>query len=158
MAAWRYKNFSSRIFHSSLRSLVKYFFNTRREISYLRAAVQYFLCIVLPSCLETSWNIDLFPINVTRKNRKKISEDFIFETDADNVFSSLQCKNYVVNMPLYLYVCQCSMFNIKIQTFTLFFFSVLLAKIFYLTQCQLNLYFLCLFLYFVSVQSFYVPP
>ena len=37
------------------------------------------------------------------------------------------------------------MFNIKIQTFTLFFFSVLLAKIFYLTLCQRNLYFLCLF-------------
>ena len=37
------------------------------------------------------------------------------------------------------------MFNIKIQTFTLFFFFVLLAKIFYLTLCQLNLYFLCLF-------------
>ena len=50
------------------------------------------------------------------------------------------------------------MFNIKIQTFTLFFFSVLLAKIFYLTLCQLNLYFLCLFLSFVSVQSFYMPP
>ena len=29
---------------------------------------------------------------------------FIFEADANNLFSSLQCKNYVVNMSLYLYV------------------------------------------------------
>ena len=39
-----------------------------------------------------------------------------------------------------------------------FFVFVLSSKIFYLTLCQLNLYFLCLFLSFVSVQSFYMPP
>ena len=38
------------------------------------------------------------------------------------------------------------------------FVFVLLSKIFYLTLCELNLYFLCLFLSFVSVQSFYMPP
>ena len=44
MAAWRYKIsllVLKKYFTRSLRSLVKYFFNTRREISYLRAAMQY---------------------------------------------------------------------------------------------------------------------
>ena len=36
MAAWRYKNFSSRIFHSSLRSLVKYF-STQEEKFHISA-------------------------------------------------------------------------------------------------------------------------
>ena len=50
------------------------------------------------------------------------------------------------------------MFNIKMQTFTLFCFFVLSSKLFYLTLHELNLYFVCLFLSFVSVQSFYMPP
>ena len=39
------------------------------------------------------------------------------------------------------------MFNIKMQTFTLFCFFVLSSKLFYLTLCELNLYFVCLFFF-----------
>ena len=39
------------------------------------------------------------------------------------------------------------MFNIKMQTFTLFCFFVLSSKLFYLALCELNLYFVCLFFF-----------
>ena len=99
----------------SAQRMSEIFFLHEKRNSYLYAAMKYPLGIVLPSCLETSWNIDLFQINVTRKNKKywykkctflwntcilfsswSFSEHFIFEADADNLFSSLQCIDRIM--------------------------------------------------------------
>ena len=54
----------------SAQRMSEIFFLHEKRNSYLYAAMKYPLGIVLPSCLETSWNIDLFQINVVRKNKK----------------------------------------------------------------------------------------
>ena len=86
------------------------------------------------------------------------SEAFIFETDADNLFSSVLCRNYEWTCHfIYMFVSVlCSI--LKYKLLLCFFFFVLSSKLFYLTLCELNLYFLCLFFVLCVSATFLHAP